>query len=139
MATYNWSNLKIEFDNTGGSLVDVSAYVLGFNGVKIKGETQDVTPAGWQFVRKLFAGLKSCDDITLDLLYDDTATTGPDAIFNAVGETRSLKITWGGSKTTTTEWIIAGYDRLPTKGQMTQGEATLTFTGTAFNTGITEV
>lgn len=139
MATYNWSNLKIEFDDNGGVLKDVSEYVLAFNGVKLKGETQDVTPAGWQYVKKLFAGLKSADSVTIDLIYDDTATTGPDAIFNDIGSTRSLKVTWGGTKTTTTEWIITGYDRLPKKGEVTQSQATLEFTGTAYNVGWTEV
>ena len=69
------------------------------------------------------------DDIELTGFYDDTATTGPDAVFNAPGETRTLKITWGGTKTSSVETIIAGYQRQAAVKESTKYTVTLKPTG----------
>jgi len=138
VAQYNWSNIKVEFDNSSGTLVDMSQYITSINGVKINAPTVDVTPlgssaGGWQ--KNLFGGLLQMDEITIEGFYDDTASTGPDAIFKDLGcvatsgGTRTLKVTWGGTKYTQVETIITGYDRTPSKGQPTMFTVTLTATG----------
>lgn len=136
MTNYTFANLKVEFDDSAGAVQDMTDYVLTINGVNVKAETQDVTPAGTEYMRKLYAGLLSMDEIVLGLMYDDTATVGPDAIFNDVGcratagGTRTLKATYGGTKSTSVETIIKQYPRKPAKGQVTLAEVTLEPTGT---------
>jgi len=140
VATYNWSNLKVQFDNSSGTLLDMSAYVTAFGGIKFAAPTQDVTPAGSSvaanaWVKNIFAGIFNGADIQIDGVYDDTASTGPDVIFNdlgckaTAGGTRTLTVTYGGSKTTTIETIITAYDRNIVKGQPTTYTVTLTPTG----------
>ena len=66
---------------------------------------------------------------------DDTASTSPDALFaNRVPEgpsvtTRTLKFTWGGSKTTEVETVLVGYRRSVDKQGLTNWSARLQPTG----------
>ncbi len=55
-------------------------------------------------------------------------------IFNALGATRTLKITWGSTKTTSVETIIVGYDRIAQVGKLTEYEVTLRPTGAVTET-----
>lgn len=138
MAVYNWSNVVVQFDNSSGVQQDMSQYISEINGFKVNAPVVDVTPlgssaAGWQ--KNLFGGLLSVDEITITGYYDTQATTGPDAIFNDPGckntsaGTRTLKVTWGGTYTTSVETIITGYDRNPSKGAPTMFTVTLAATG----------
>jgi hypothetical protein len=130
LATYGFPNLKVEFDLIGGTLTDMTAYTTSIGGVKINAPVQDVTPAGVTWTKQLFGGIFGADEITIEGVYDDTATTGPDVVYNVPGATRTLKVTYGASKSTSVETIITGYDRQPAKGQPTMYTVTLTPTGT---------
>ncbi len=129
MAKYGSQAIKVEFDNATGTLQNMSQYVTALNGFKINAETVDTTYLGSTWLTKAAAGVKSVDDITLEGFYDDTATTGPDAIFSDVGNTnttgitRTLKITWDmptAAKTSSVECIIKSYERAPVKGELTK-------------------
>lgn len=129
MAKFGSQGIKVEFDNSGGTLQNMSTYITSLNGFKINAETVDTTYLGSTWMSKAYAGVKSLDDVTIEGFYDDTATTGPDAIFSDVGNvatagiTRSLKITWDmptAAKTTTVETIIKSYERAPVKGELTK-------------------
>lgn len=69
--------------------------------------------------------------VELGGVYDDTASTSPDALFaNRVPEgpsatERTLKFTWGGSKTTSVETILIGYRRSVDKAGLTKWSARL--------------
>lgn len=136
MANYNYSNVGYKFDDSGGVARDVE--VLAINGINVKAETQDVTPNGVAYMKKLFGGLVSMDEIVLTVLYDDVAAAsgGTDALFIDVGcvgtsgGTRTFKITYGSTKYTSVEVIIGGYDRKPVKGSPHTAEVTLVPTGT---------
>lgn len=134
MATYTYANVGYLFDNSGGTPVAVE--VLSINGVNIKAACADMTPNGVAYARKLFGGLLEMDDLVLELVYDDTASTGTDALFNDPGckntaaGTRTFKITYGGTKYTSVETIIAEYDRKPVKGAVHTQSVTLAATGT---------
>jgi hypothetical protein len=132
MAKYGSGSLVIEFDNSGGSLVDMTQYVLEVNGVKISAILEESHTFGDTWFESLATGLSKLDDINIKGFYDDTATTGPNAIWNAIGNTttRTIKFTWGGSKTTSVETIIMDYARLPKRGELTKFEVTLRPTGT---------
>lgn len=129
MAKYTAANVVVEFDETGGSLTDMSQYVQEINGIDIEMTLEESHTFGDSWVENLSAGLKKVAPVTLTGMYDDTATTGPDVIFNALGATRTLKITWGGTKTTSVETIIQKYSRKPARGTLTKFEVTLQPTG----------
>lgn len=134
MAKYSSKDLKIEFDNAGGTLVDMSQYIRTFNGVNIAAVTQESHSFGDAWVEHLATGLRRGDEVELSGYYDDTATTGPDAIFNDVANgpsatTRTLKVTWGGTKTTSVETLIASYRRGAQVGQLHEFTVRLLPTG----------
>ena len=129
MTKYGSDQLTIEFDNAGGMLVDMTAHVTEINGLSVQAVLEESTPFGASWEESLYSGVKLADDVELTGFYDDTATTGPDAMFNALGATRTLKLTWGGAKTSQVEAIIAQYDRNPAVKESTKYTVTLKPTG----------
>lgn len=136
MAKYSSKDVVIEFDNASGSLVDMSQYILTFNGIDIEAMLAESHSFGDSWTESLYAGMRKVGGITLGGYYDDTATSGPHVIFNDVGNTgtsgttRTFKATWGGAKTTSVETLIQNYKRLPAKGELTKFEVVLMPTGT---------
>lgn len=138
MAKISSSQIKIEFDNSGGSLVDMSAYIQEGSEVAVNGLFEESTSFGDSTRKQTPVVMTEVDDITLSFFYDDTATTGPDAIFNAIPATvgassRTLKVTWG-TKTTSVETFVKKYGRKPSRRGLTQGTVTLIATGAVTET-----
>ena len=90
---------------------------------------EEITAAGDNDEAHAKVGLTKVAPITMGGAYDDTVTTGPDVIFNAIGDTRTLKLTWGGSKTSSVETIITNYVRTPGRGDLTKFTVTVQPTG----------
>lgn len=134
MAKYSSADHTIEFDNAGGSLVDMSAYITDADPIETEIETEETTPFASAVETHASAGVSKTNDITLKGFYDDAATTGPHVIFNAKGSTRTLKYTWGGAKTTSVETIITAYKRLPKVKGLTGFEVKLLPTGAVTET-----
>lgn len=131
MAKYNSSNLVIEFDSTdGGSLQDMSQYIREMGGVDVNIILQESHSFGDSWVEFLSTGIKKMEKVTLKGFYDDTSSTGPNAVFNSIGSTRTLKVTWGSTKTTSVETIIESYRRMPQVGSNHMFEVVLQPTGT---------
>lgn len=135
MAKYGSNSLVVEIDSTeGGSLSDISQYVLDINGVEVEAILTESHSFGDSWVEFLATGLRRMNPVTLGGFYDDTASTGPNAIFSSVQDspadgTRTLKITWGSTKTTSVEVWIQKYTRRPVRGELTRWEAVLQPTG----------
>lgn len=129
MAKYDSSDHTIEFDNSGGSLVDMSAYITDADPIVRETPTEETTGFAASVESHASVGVEKSDSITLKGFYDDTASTGPHDIFNSIGSTRTLKYTWGGAKTTSVETIITSYKRLPKVKGLTGFEVTLQRTG----------
>jgi len=132
MGKYASNDLVIQFDNSGGALQDMTQYVLELNGIDIEGLMAESHSFGDAWFEALWTGIRKMAEIVLKGFYDDTATTGPDAIFNAVGNlnvTRTFKVTWGSTKTTSVETYIKNYRRLPTRGEISKYEVVLVPTG----------
>jgi hypothetical protein len=129
MAKYGFADLKIEVDNSGGSPIDMSTYITSINGFSIEAILEEITSAGDADERWAAVGVSRAAEIVFGGAFDDTVTTGPDAIFNALGDTREIKFTYGGSKTSTFEAIIRRYDRSPAMGELTKFEVALQPTG----------
>lgn len=132
MAKYGSNNVTVNFDNSGGTPVDMSNYVDTINEVNVSAKLQESHAMGDSWVEQLFTGVKSMAPITLEGFYDDAASTGPDVVFNAPGNTttRTLQIVYGAAKSTSVETIITNYVRRVVRGDLTRFAVTLTPTGT---------
>lgn len=129
MANYNSSNVVVEFDNSGGTPVTMTAYVREISTVDVNIILQESHSFGDEWVEFLSTGIKKMEPVTLRGFYDDTVTTGQNAIFNALGNTRTLKITYGSTKYTQVETIIQSYRRMPSLNGNTMYEVVLQPTG----------
>lgn len=127
MAKYSSKDLTL---TVGGT--DMTQHLLRIGNLKISAILQESHTFGDAWFEAISTGIKKGDDIVLGGFYDDTAATGPDAIFggSAIGSTVAVVITWGGTKTSSFNAIIESYDRVPTKNQMHEFNANLRPTGT---------
>jgi hypothetical protein len=128
MANYGQANFKVEFDATdGGALTDISQYVTEINEVTVERLTEESDAFGDSWREHLMTGIRTLGDITITGFYEDATV---DAIFTGThAVTRSLKLTWGGTKTTAVETWIASYTRTASRGALTKYSATLRPTG----------
>lgn len=136
MANYGYDDLAVVFDNSAGTTVNISQSVLEINGIDIEAMLEETHAAGDSWREQLFTGLKTVGDITIKALYDDDSDTGANFMFNdpgnagtSGGASRTLAITWGGTKVTTVETIIKNFRRLPSRGALTKCEVVLAPTG----------
>ena len=134
MAKYGSSSVVIQFDaSDGGALQNMSQHVQSINGVSVEKLTEESHTFGDAWFEALQTGISRLSTIVLEGLYDDTATTGPDAIFNIAAivhaATRTLEVTYGGTKKTTVETWIQKYERMPARGALTRFRVTLQPTG----------
>lgn len=124
MAKYGSNSLRIDFDDSSGVPQNMSNHIRTFNGVRVEAIVEESHAFGDAWFESLASGLRRMQDVELGGNYDDTAATGPDVIFNAVfsapgDATRTFKVTWGGTKTTTVETLIMAYERQATVGELT--------------------
>lgn len=133
MSQYGTTNVVVQFDNSSNSLQTITQYVQEVGGIKVKADTEDGHSFGDSYAEALDTGFRRMDDITVKGFYDDTAAGGPDALFwsngAAIGNTRTLKLTYGSTKTTSIETVIAEYTRMPLLEKLTKYEAVLRPTG----------
>jgi hypothetical protein len=133
MANYGPDDFSIEIDTTtGGSLSSgFRQYVREINGLKIEAVLQESHSFGDVWFESLWTGIKKGNDVTIRGFYDDTASTGPNAIFaGGEGTQRSVVLTWGSTKTSSFEALILSYDRMPKLNELTMFEVVLRPTGT---------
>lgn len=128
-STSSVAAFKIEASVGAGTLTDMTSYVTAIGSAKIDGNFEDTTPFGATFATQGYTGFKTGSDFTVQGFYDDTATTGPDAVFKGIGDLRNVEIDWNGSKKTTGSVLIKSYERLPKVKAFTRYTATLTWTG----------
>jgi len=136
MAHYGSNSIVVAVDNSSGTPVTMTNYVTSINAISVEALLQESTAFGDAWVEQLSTGMRRMEPIVLGGLFENTASTGPDAVFNDVasgpadtGSTRTVTITWGGSNTTAVEAIITSYTRTATRGELTAYEVTLTPTG----------
>lgn len=132
MAKYGPDDLTIEVDDDeGGSLDDISGHVDTINGLELSALLEQSNTFGDSWVEQLFTGVKQASPVTLEGFYDDGAGADtPKSMFNnSVGETRSVRLTWGGSSTSSFEAILSAYSRSASRDGSLRYSATLTPTG----------
>lgn len=129
------SGIKIEYDNAGATLVDITQHVLTINDIEVESLIEEKHSFGDSWEEHLPIGIGRMAPVELSGLYDDTAATGPDSLFaNRVPETpasatRTLKITLVGTKTVSVETYLVSYKRSPDRGALTKYTARLQPTG----------
>jgi hypothetical protein len=131
------SGIVVMYDNSGGTPVNITQYVLAINGVDVEQIIEETHSFGDSWEESLPVGIGKMAPIELSGIYDDTATTGPDALF--VGQVpatpatsnyqRTLTLTWVGAKTTAVETVLVKYTRSPDRNGLTKYSATLQPTG----------
>lgn len=129
MSKYGSDDTRIDVDNSSGTLQNMTAYITEINGFAVEAVLEESTPFGVAWEESLYSGVKMVGDIEITGFYDDTASTGPDVIFNALGDTRTVKITWGSTKTSSVEGIIKKYERIAKVKETTKYKVTFKPTG----------
>jgi hypothetical protein len=129
------ADLVIEYDDDGGNLVDITEHVITFNGISKEQLIEEVRPFGAAWDKILTIGVGKGAPIELGGLLDDVAD-GPDDLFNnrpfpegPSAATRTFKVTWFGTKTTSWETVLQKYDRNPNKNEAHKYATTLMPTG----------
>lgn len=108
----------------------MTAYIDSDIEVEKTAESEDVTPIGASVNKEAFTGLTSLKDIDVGGVFDDTAVTGPDVIFGAIGTSAAVEVLYGGSKKTTATMGLKTYKRTIAKGKLTRYSSTMCHTGT---------
>ena len=123
MAKYGSDDFGITVDAN-----EMKNFIDTLSGIDIEALLQEGHAFGDAWVEQLASGISQGTPLEVAGFYDDVAL-GPDAIFNAIGTTVAVIITWGGSKTTTFSAVIQTFRRLPTRGETTRYSCTLLPTG----------
>lgn len=138
MAKYSSVNAILEIDvSDGGALSSgfSAAHVTAIGDINFtKGEVVESTAYGASAYTALQGVITKMDPITIEGFYDDTASTGPDAILNIArithAATRSFSLTLGTGEVITGESWITEYKVTSSVGTYHKYTATITPTGT---------
>ena len=132
---HNSTEITFTIDSTdGGSLQDITAYLTKIGDVAVSKGSVNATPFGASASAYLLGVIKDYPSFTLEGYYDDTSSTGPDAILD-IGkvthtQTRTFLLTIASGKTVGGELWITDYKRGFTVGDYTTFVATVQPTGT---------
>lgn len=134
MAVYGSSSVTVNCDDAGGTSRNMTQHTLDINGIEIETILEETHAFGDAWVESLAVGLRRMMDVVLGGLYDDTTTTGPDAVYSTVATgptstTRTFQVVYGAAKSTSAETHARKYRRILTRGQLHKYEATLNPTG----------
>jgi len=114
MAKYSSPNLTFEMaiSDGGAMTTGFSQYITKFGEINITRPLIESTPFGAAIAQYLVSIFKKYEPFTIEGFYDDTASTGPNAVLN-IGQytnstTRQFSLTIGGSKTITANGTTGG-------------------------------
>lgn len=140
MAKYGPASVVVEYDNAGGALQNITQHVQSINDVDVENILEESHTFGDSWEESLGIGVGRVGTIELSGLFDDAVAPAPDALFaNRVPEgpataTRTLKITFGGTKTFSVETLLKNYKRKVDKNGLTKYTAILQPTGAVTET-----
>jgi cobalamin biosynthesis Co2+ chelatase CbiK len=123
-------------DDSGGTGRAITQHVRSINGIEVEDLVAQSNSFGDSYEEWTPVGVAKMSQITISGYYDDTATTGPDVVFNQTSRptpatsSRTLVVLFGASKSVTTECHIVKYTRTPVTDSLTGYEAVLQPTGT---------
>ena len=135
MAKFGGQTSTFKIDKSdGGALEDISAYIVKISGLPGAQGLIDVTTFT-SSGRKFFPDELEVADISIDLIWDNTVSTGPDAIFGTMrtqNETRSFEYSPDGGTTKYTGecWLDSnGYQVTSAVGDVVKATARLKVDG----------
>ena len=117
--------------SNGSATIDMSSYIITFNGFKLNAMQQEAHTMGDTWVKRLFTGVRSGDNITIGGFYDDAAS-GPHAYFGHttdIGAERKMFIRWSTNESVTFNYLEEAYSRKPQRNQLTDFEVVIAVTG----------
>jgi len=136
MATFKvGGNAVVRIDaSAGGALTAITTYVQTMSAFGKEVEGLDSTHFDDE-AERVIAGLELAQEVTISGLFDDTATTGPDAIFStAVGTALTFEYnpvgTASGARKITAEMFVMAYNPQGEVKGAVMWEATLKKDGT---------
>ena len=124
MATAGSVDVAVNFNGTV-----MTAHTITMNEVVKEAVLEETTPFGVAWEESDYTGVKMVADITIEGLYDDTAVSGPDAVFGAIGTSGPLVLTWKTGKTTSCTALIRSFARIAAVKAMTRYRVVLKPTG----------
>lgn len=127
MTMYGSGSVVIELDGSdGGALADITQYIQGDVVPEIERLFEESDTFGDSWEEALLVGFRRMGNITLEGIYNTTI----DGYLNGThAVSRTLKITYGGTKTTTVEVLIISYRRSLSRRRLHRFSATLKPTG----------
>jgi hypothetical protein len=118
----------VNIDTNGGTPTDLKAETISLD-FSASSETHDTTTIGDQW-REFTAGLKGGDEISHNLMYDNTSTTGTWALYTARLGQAAQTVSFGdGVRTISAEAIITKLSLPVAVGDMIKFTATHKITG----------
>lgn len=136
MAKFGSALAVVTIDDHGGTPRTITAHVLSIGGLKISQITEENSPFGMNHEQNTPVGKQKFGPVTIAGNYDDTATTGPHAVFSTLetspsDATRTLVVQPDGVKTLTVEGYVTDYELVLTNGKLTGYSATFMQAGPA--------
>jgi hypothetical protein len=137
MTVHHGSESKFSCDDSGGTLRDLSAYVEKVNESFTRAMHNSTTIGNASGANTYVPGLRD-GKFTVDVFWDPTATTGPDAVLHGdlnvpIGTTTSVEYGPEGGTTGdvkyTCEALLESYDTTVVATDLTKGTATFQITG----------
>lgn len=123
----------VQYDNSGGSLQDISSYVSSISGLDLARATLDSTAFG-DSAQAFVLGLRQNGQVSLSGDFDatlDTQMTGIEAL--TTGATQTIKVSFGGTGSGTkyvqVETLLASYSVSAAVGDKVTWSASLQRTG----------
>jgi hypothetical protein len=135
MAKSTPAEIIVEFDDGAAAAQNISQYSITLNGISVEQILERADSFGDSWEEHLPIGKGKVAPVVIGGHFDDTASTGPDALFKITTPdgpataSRTLKVTWRTGKTTSVETFRQKYDRNPVRDGLTKFEATLQPTG----------
>lgn len=130
MAKYGAKDFALSF---AGQVM--TAHITSINGFDVEAVTVDGKPFGTAYPKPVPTGDVNYSDIEVTGLYDDTAVSGPDAVYRGnmptgpASAASALVLTWGGAKTSTGNGFCVKFTRKASKNGVTEYSATLRWSG----------
>jgi hypothetical protein len=130
MAKSTPSDIVIWYDASNGAPVDISQFVQNIGGIEIENLIEETHTFGDSMEESTPVGIGRWGQVQIDGLYDNVVG-GPDTLFNAAlptnpnDATRTLKIEWSNTHSTSVETILIKYSRIPDRSALVKFSATL--------------
>lgn len=140
MAKAGSNEVDFQIDSTDGGTLTAAGptgfiqYITKIGDVSVNREAVEATPFGVVDEQYIIGVIKKREPLVIEGFYDDTASSGPDAILN-IGRvthaaTRSTVLAFKSGKTITGEVWIEKYTRTMEVGNYHGYSASLRYTGT---------